>query len=775
MTRKWLPILKAWLPVAGPLLVCLVLLPAFGSLERRVDDLRLRLRHDGGWPDDLVLVPIDDAAMNEVGMWPWPREQQAALLRGLEDLGVKTVFLDLVHSTPGQPEADAALARAMKNVILPIAPAKGGATSGGRVALEKAFLPTAGDPSLTLPSSQLLLPRDVFAEGALGVGHIIHVDNNEGKVRGHIPLLSVSGKKQGIPSTALLALLKHRGLDPKEVRYEPATFVRPARMHLPTGKTFSLTRGEIRLDFVPVGKNVAQGKIQRYGGPDGLPVVPALRVLKGEDLSAALGGKLAIVYLDSIYTPDNVDTPITINMTGGLIHAWAIRTLDSGRTPWTLPIFWVVAALAIVASTVTAPFLTRPPSVALQAAGVAILFLAAASVLGMMFLDVFVPVVFPFFFLAGWAGSIGFVASRNLERDRRQLRNLLVKARSQSASLPVQRVNPDEPTIRKDAPEKLTNVPTVDSAKMSGSQNSVSGYSRSRDSSVLLLGGTTLDEEVELGRYLVKRTLGRGGMGAIFLAIDRDLDRPVAIKILEKSDEAAFARFRREALAVARISHPNVVQIYEVGLDAQVPFIVMEYVGGGTLGDMLRDPDVPLPLDWQHASRIILGSARGLGAAHLKQIVHRDVKPANILMEKRNGDMAKVADFGIAKLAGTESLTREGSFLGTVGYLSPEQAMGKPVDARSDVYSLAVTWYRMVTGRRAFEGTTAQVLRASATEPVPDPRRDNPTLPDAVAELLMRMGEVDPTRRPKDCNVVAAALETILPEKTTVNRAVVRP
>jgi pimeloyl-ACP methyl ester carboxylesterase len=271
------------------------------------------------------------------------------------------------------------------------------------------------------------------------------------------------------------------------------------------------------------------------------------------------------------------------------------------------------------------------------------------------------------------------------------------------------------------------------------------------------LSRAEIDEPVELGRFVVERALGSGGMGAVYLAHDRDLGRPVALKLLHARDADGFRRFRREAMAIARLSHPNVVQLYELGLDASVPYLVMEYVAGGTAVQLLGQR-----LPWARASRIIASAARGLGAAHAVGIVHRDVKPANLLLPDPLGDIVKVADFGVAKLSGAEPLTREGSVVGTIGYLAPEQAAGKPIDARADVYALAVTWYRLLTGQAPFTGTPVEVFAATWRAPVPDPSRIEPGVPARIAALLQRMGALSATDRPADGNAVAHEIEAAI-------------
>jgi serine/threonine-protein kinase len=181
----------------------------------------------------------------------------------------------------------------------------------------------------------------------------------------------------------------------------------------------------------------------------------------------------------------------------------------------------------------------------------------------------------------------------------------------------------------------------------------------------------------------------------------------------------------------------------------------MEYVPGGTaeLGDE--------PLPWRRATRLIASAARGVGAVHALGIVHRDLKPANILLPDRAGDRAKVADFGVAKLAGAQGTTREGTVVGTLGYLSPEQARGEPVDARADIYALGATWFRLLTGRRPFDGTPAELVAAAMRTAVPDPRRYVPDLPGEVAALVLRLGALDREARPIDGQAAAAALEAL--------------
>ena len=245
-------------------------------------------------------------------------------------------------------------------------------------------------------------------------------------------------------------------------------------------------------------------------------------------------------------------------------------------------------------------------------------------------------------------------------------------------------------------------------------------------------------------RYLLLRRLGTGGMGEVWLAADRRLgDKHVAVKRLLgfRPDAAGAAqdveRARREALAASRLNHPNLVLVTDFVAGSGEPFIVMEYVEGVELGSLIGDEGIPL----QRAAQLISQVAAALAEAHDAGIVHRDIKPANILITRR--DVAKVADFGIARSAGDPRLTRTGFFTGTVGYLAPEVLGGAEATSASDVWSLGAVLFETVEGRPAFPGDSATaVIAAIAFGALPTPQR----VPQ-LAPLIGRLLERDPARR----------------------------
>jgi eukaryotic-like serine/threonine-protein kinase len=250
-----------------------------------------------------------------------------------------------------------------------------------------------------------------------------------------------------------------------------------------------------------------------------------------------------------------------------------------------------------------------------------------------------------------------------------------------------------------------------------------------------------------MGRYELTHLVARGGMAQVYRAIDLQLDRPVALKVLfpELSVDKTFVeRFRREAQAAANLSHPNIVPVFDWGEDDGVYFIVMEYIDGRSLSAVLRDPQKLAP---NQIAQIGAGVAAALAFAHRHGVVHRDVKPGNILITP-DGEV-KVTDFGIARAVNTEeSLTQTGAVMGTAAYFSPEQAEGKTVDARSDIYSLGVVLYEMAAGRPPFTGDSPVAVASKHVRDQPElPRVANSACPPALEAVIMKAMAKDPASR----------------------------
>jgi serine/threonine protein kinase len=262
------------------------------------------------------------------------------------------------------------------------------------------------------------------------------------------------------------------------------------------------------------------------------------------------------------------------------------------------------------------------------------------------------------------------------------------------------------------------------------------------------------------GRYRIEGRLGVGGMSTVHLAFDSRLERYVALKLLAEhlADDPTFvSRFRREALAAARLVHPNIVQVFDFGFDSghHQHFIVMEHVSGNSCAELLRDRG---HLDVTQAIDIVSQACRGLDYAHRHGVVHRDVKPGNLLVS--DSDVVKLADFGIARAADQSSITQVGSVLGTAAYLSPEQARGDEAGPQADLYSLGVVTYQLISGRLPYEASSLSELALKQQRESPIPLDElNPEVPRALAQAVATTVSIDPRDRPADAMVLAEMLQ----------------
>jgi serine/threonine-protein kinase len=287
---------------------------------------------------------------------------------------------------------------------------------------------------------------------------------------------------------------------------------------------------------------------------------------------------------------------------------------------------------------------------------------------------------------------------------------------------------------------------------------------------------STPPQTILAGRYVLSEELGRGGMASVWRATDEVLDRPVAVKILHEhlaEDPMFRERFSTEALAAARLTHPNIVNVFDTGAENGLSFIVMELFEGRTLARLLEERG---PLDPERAIAIMLPVLAALQFAHDNGVVHRDIKPGNILVS--DSGMVKVVDLGIARAAYSASdVATTGRVLGSVPYLSPEQVQGSEVDARSDVYACGVVLYEMLTGRRPFHAQTelAAAMMRLTRDPLP-PRALRPGIPRALEAVVQRaMSRRPQDRFPSAENMAASLIRVQPPPPNTTGFPVVTP
>jgi serine/threonine-protein kinase len=268
-----------------------------------------------------------------------------------------------------------------------------------------------------------------------------------------------------------------------------------------------------------------------------------------------------------------------------------------------------------------------------------------------------------------------------------------------------------------------------------------------------------MQQKVLNNRYELEQKIGEGGMARVYRGRDLRLNRRVAMKILHShysNDPGFLGRFNHEAQAAANLRHPNIVDVYDVGQDGDIQYIVMEFVDGSDLKSLLRG-GTPLPID--QAVTIAQAVAEGLDAAHRAGLVHRDIKPQNIIVGSQG--QVKITDFGIAKSSLSTSATETGVIFGTADYLSPEQARGLSATPAADVYALGVSLYEMLTGRLPFTGdnSVAVAMQHISSEPTP-PSRYNPRIPPQLENIVLSAMEKDPARRPASARAFAQMLRS---------------
>ena len=273
----------------------------------------------------------------------------------------------------------------------------------------------------------------------------------------------------------------------------------------------------------------------------------------------------------------------------------------------------------------------------------------------------------------------------------------------------------------------------------------------------------TLPAGSQLAHYRLEEKVGEGSMGTVYRARDEGLDRTVAVKVLRPAVTGMTVRvdrFFREARAAARVSHPNLTHVYYVGGDGSHRFFAMEYVHGKDLAELVETEGQP---DLERAIDLLVQAAAGLAAAHDAGIVHRDVKPSNILV--RADDSVKITDFGLSKgIDADVKISQDDTVIGTPIYMSPEQCRSREVDARTDIYSLGLTAWALLVGRPPFPGPSlGDVLHDQINTPLPSLTAERPDLPPSLERVLQRMCAKDPDKRPASMHEVVGLLEACRP------------
>ena len=675
-------------------LVALLFFLRLGSFEivhSKLYDLSLHARGFPSAPQEVVIVAVDDASVASLGRWPWPRGRMAELIGLLSRAGAKAIAVDAVFLPAEEERAsgnDRILGEAVQkagNILLPFYFTLGKSREERK---------KADAPSPVLSSSYLLFddPKkfsdfpppagvEIFTSvpevmrGARAMGHINVLPDADGKVR-RDPLI-----------------IQHDG------HYYPAFSIQVAAAAL------GLSRGDLKVN---VGQSIRLGKvtvptdsqgkmlISYYGGSQSIPHQPCIDVLAGRIPPDAFKNKVVLVGVTAAGAYDLLATPFSPRFSGVEKHAHAVAGILQGRfiaRPAWAP-FVELGLVLMFGLALTFLLPGRRPAVRL------VLILSCLVILGGLMIGTIRRGVWmqPFF-------PALIVVSQYI----------LGGVRGGGA------------------PGKEASISEETTGVMTGEKKEPT------------LSGATLrietgGQQQKIGRYEILGELGHGAMGIVYKGRDPLIDRLVAIKTIrfdrlyeEKDIQGLKNRFFKEAQAAGKLTHPNIVTIFDVGEDRGLSYMAMEYVEGDALSKFCSPEHL---LQVEEVLEIIAQAAEALDSAHKRSIVHRDIKPAN-LMRTSEGQI-KVMDFGIAKLP-TSTLTQDGSVLGTPAYMSPEQIQGKDLDGRSDLFSLGSIFYELLTGMKFFSGGNFSAMSHKIIHENPPPAsRQNSLVPQAVDEILKK-------------------------------------
>lgn len=796
-----------------------------GTLERRFYDYAST--KTARQPSErIAIIAIDDQSIANIGRWPWPRDVHAELIDKLAGAKAKTIVhtafffepqadrgLDYIRKikealgpSPGEGgvqnaqkliaeaelslDTDAKLAASMQragNVLVPSFFVLGEPQGKADRPLSAAALRTAIDENqaFSVPSISVQQPIDSIGNAAAGIGHLSLTNDVDGAVRRDPLLVNYYGK--AVPSMALLAAAKSLNLGTADIKLEP-------------GEAVQIGKLKVRTD------DAARLLPQFYQGREGKPPfaldsfydVLAGKVPAGKyaDKIVLIGATAAGVGVQSPAPGYPAVTPVEM-----MAH---VTSSILGEHFIVQPVWGVWAALGallLVAAYLVAVLPRLSAGVAGAATAVVFLLLVGGEYGLLTAGSTWVQLVFPAALLL--IGHLALTTKRFLvteagkqksdeeSAETNRMMGLALQGQGQldmafdrfqrvpmgdevmanlyNLALDFERkrqFNKAEAVYEhmarynrkyKDLESKLTRAKNL-------SETVILGGGGSHPGGTLLLDGGAVEKPM-LGRYQVEKELGKGAMGVVYQGRDPKIGRVVAIKTMALSQEFegdelndARERFFREAETAGRLQHQNIVTIFDAGEEHDLAYIAMEFLKGKDLVDRCKDGNLlPMPRVLSIVARV----AEALAYAHRQNVVHRDIKPANIMYEV-DSDTVKVTDFGIARITDS-SKTKTGLVLGTPSFMSPEQIAGRKVDGRSDLYSLGVTLYQMLTGVLPFRGDSmAELMYKIANEEAPDLRIVRPDFPQALAQVVARSLGKKPELRYQDGDEFSRDLRAVL-------------
>jgi eukaryotic-like serine/threonine-protein kinase len=722
----------------------------FQRVETSVFDKLFELRGKKQISDDVQIVAIDDASLKELGAWPWHRDKLATLVAKLADQQPKAILLNLSlgddprEDSLGYTQILADKIKAAGNVILPFrySTSDFSATGAGipdyltRHAYAKFDYKEKLETTPPLIAGSIYMPSKTLAAAAYGLGFSGASFDFDRNVRNEPMILSYAGGY--LPSVDIVTAARYLNYNRDNTTVEVGQGITLGHRDLPTDHS-----GRMPINF---------------NGPPGVfKYVSAADIITGMAGRKDLSGKIAIVAFTGTGSSDMYTTPVSKMMPGVEITANAIENIihdnflrEVGTASW-------INIILILGIGVFAAFILPRISLLYRLVALGILLFVMANVSFALFTaaDIMTKVSYPIIMILFFmVASPMLKLQKDGDEDEDSYDDEDIDYEKLLSATPIGGIN-------------TSHQPSNNNNNFNATKVTMPLSTQSNASSIIPIpnkvGGSPI-ESGNFGRYQIIEPIGRGAMGMVYRGMDPAIDRPVALKtirldnIAEPSEATELReRLTREAKAAGKLSHPNIVTIYDVGEQNSLQYIAMEYLDGQTLEALLHSGH-----RWEYKTicKIMIQVCEALDFAHEHGIVHRDIKPANIMVVEH--DKIKVMDFGIARFD-SSNMTQSGVALGTPNYISPEQLKGQPVDRRSDIFSLGVVFYELLTGEKPFKGDTISALIYSILHTAPPPPSElNLEVPRIFDKIIAKALVKDPEMRFQTSREMADILRKLI-------------
>ncbi len=765
-------------------------------VELKIQDKMVQLGRSKGNPNRTVIIAIDNSAIKHIGEWPWDAERLGYLIGTLAEYQPRAIGLDLEMPTLGETDSvgDAFLAEMIDRagrVVVPLdfhvssAPRPG--AEAPQYILKGSYIVPDDAGLIDYPPSQandLRTPTEAVAKAAWSLGHVNSVPGPDGIIRSDPLIIKYDGEYY--PSMSVQLARAARGIHRHQMKIHPGEQVQLGPTDIPTDD-----RGRMLIEY--------------WGKPHTFPTISATQVLEGTANPDILKGKILVVGVTADEYVGTLNTSVSPKMDRTERIANAVESILRQRFITQLNLTALLELAIIVAigvfCAIVLPRITLEFRIIILA-----VFLFVIVNLNYILYSAFhlvTKTLYPSLEILLFLICSPFVKMKKTAMEELDQPPLTPKPAKRKFALPSSTPAAAKSTGRKsEQPSPAFRGAAISKDELAQTQlisedviTEVRGVSPASPAGDVAAqpppdppSGTSPKPAEErigsdqprqtasghptmLGRYRVIETVGQGAMGTVYRGLDPAIDRPVALKtILFRTDHGAEQeeelreRFLREARAVGKLSHPNIVTIYDVGQEGDLHYIAMEFLEGYTLEKITSSKQA---LNYRILAKIIMQACAALDYAHKQGIVHRDIKPANIMV--LDNFEVKVADFGIAHLdQANMTLTQTGIALGTPSYISPEQLRGDKVDHRSDLFSLGVVIYELITHQKPFaaENMSGIIYNILHEEPK-RPTDIDPEIPGVFEMVTLRCLAKDPYERYQAAGEIAADLVDFVTETTS--------